>query len=59
MPSRCEDCGDLAPSYGTPTERKGRWCAGCGKSHGAVSLGKMCEDCGAKQASYGTPTERK
>jgi hypothetical protein len=36
MPSRCEDCGAKTASYGTPTERKRRWCAGCGKSHGAV-----------------------
>eukprot|EP01044_Picomonas_judraskeda_P015506 COSAG03_NODE_2608_length_2597_cov_7.244996_3_plen_300_part_00 len=47
---------------GTPTERKSRWCGGCGKAHGAISLTgakKMCEGCGAKRASFGTPTERK
>jgi ribosomal protein S27E len=57
----CEGCGAKQANFGTPTERKKRWCGGCGKAHGAISLlvAKMCEGCGAKQASFGTPTERK
>eukprot|EP01046_Picozoa_sp_COSAG06_P071222 COSAG06_NODE_20280_length_802_cov_0.665718_1_plen_226_part_10 len=34
----CEGCGAKQASFGTPTERKRRWCSGCGKSHGAISL---------------------
>ena len=60
MPNMCEGCGTKQASFGTPTERKARWCGGCGKAHDAINLtGKMCEGCGAKQASFGTPTERK
>ena len=56
----CEGCGAKQPGFGTPTERQKRWCGGCGKAHGAISLyAKMCEGCGAKQAHFGTPTERK
>eukprot|EP01044_Picomonas_judraskeda_P012842 COSAG03_NODE_1881_length_3396_cov_4.252047_3_plen_224_part_00 len=60
MPNMCEGCGTKQASFGTPTERKARWCGGCGKAHDAIHLtGKMCEGCGTKQASFGTPTERK
>ena len=56
----CEGCGAKNANFGTPTERKHRWCGGCGKAHGAIYLAtKMCEGCGAKQAGFGTPTERK
>ena len=52
----CEDCGSKAASFGTPTVRTKRWCAGCGKAHNAIRLTrqKMCEDCGNTRACYGT-----
>ena len=60
MTRMCEGCGAKRASFGTPTERKARWCGGCGKARGAINLAaKMCEGCGAKQATFGTPTERK
>ena len=35
----CEGCGAKKASFGTPLERKRRWCSGCGKlAHGAISL---------------------
>ena len=46
--------------------RKKRWCAPCGKPHGAVSLesqrktpqtSKKCESCGEKRAGYGLETD--
>ena len=57
----CEDCHGKQPSYGTPEERKNRWCSPCGKKRGAIRLIQqaMCEDCHGKQPSYGTPEERK
>ena len=55
----CEGCGAKKASFGTPSERKRRWCSGCSKAHGAINLNvKMCEGCGAKEANFGTPTER-
>ena len=40
MPQRerplCEGCGVKEATFGTPTERKRRWCGGCGKAHGAM-----------------------
>ena len=62
MPMMCEGCGAKAASFGTPTERKRRWCCSCGTAHGAVALSPcrtMCEGCGVKYASNGTATERK
>ena len=61
MSQLCEGCGTKQANFGTPTERKKRWCAACGKAHRAVNLKrqKMCEGCGTKQAGFGTPTERK
>ena len=63
MPQRerplCEGCGAQKPTFGTPTERVRRWCGGCGKAHGPISLAaRMCHGCGAKEAAFGTPTER-
>jgi hypothetical protein len=57
----CEDCGLKHASFGLPTDRKNRWCAGCAKVHaGAVDMcNKHCEDCGLKQAAFGLPTNRK
>eukprot|EP01046_Picozoa_sp_COSAG06_P046762 COSAG06_NODE_6674_length_2830_cov_6.665324_3_plen_326_part_01 len=57
----CEACGTKHASYGTPAERKRRWCGRCGKTHGAICLNAqtMCETCGATWPSCGTPTERK
>ena len=57
----CEGCGAKEATFGTPLERKRRWCRGCGKAPGAINLlnVKMCEGCGAKAASFGTPLERK
>jgi hypothetical protein len=56
----CEGCDKKFASFGTPTERKARWCGPCGKAHGAVlPYAKMCEACGVKHASYGDRTERK
>jgi hypothetical protein len=65
MPRMCEDCTKKQASFGTEVERKRRWCAPCGKAHGAISLlkkktplqkkraHKMCEDCTKKQARLG------
>ena len=40
----CETCGAKHASFGTPAERKKRWCGGCGTAHGAVNLvGRLCE----------------
>jgi len=36
----CEDCGLKQPGHGLASDGKRRWCAGCGKAHGAVSLQK-------------------
>ena len=63
MPQRerplCEGCGVKTAAFGTPTEREKRWCGGCGKAHGAITLvAKMCQGCGVKRATFGTPTER-
>jgi hypothetical protein len=56
----CEGCGAKEAIFGTPLERKRRWCSGCGKAPGAINLNvKMCEGCGAKEAIFGTPLERK
>ena len=33
-----EGCGIEQPSFGAPEDRKKRWCAGCGKAHGAIHL---------------------
>ena len=33
----CEGCGTKQAAFGTPTERKKRWCYECGKAHGAVN----------------------
>eukprot|EP01044_Picomonas_judraskeda_P024347 COSAG03_NODE_6679_length_1020_cov_11.213898_1_plen_162_part_00 len=56
----CEGCGAKEAIFGTPLERKRRWCRGCSKAPGAINLSvKMCEGCGAKQAIFGTPLERK
>ena len=55
----CEGFRAKEATFGTPLERKRRWCRGCSKAHGAINLSvKMCEGCGAKKASFGTPTER-
>ena len=61
MPKMCEKCKDKRAHFGTPTERKNRWCGPCGKAHGAVNIHaeQMCEGCKEKHASFGTPTERK
>eukprot|EP01046_Picozoa_sp_COSAG06_P036370 COSAG06_NODE_4003_length_4670_cov_882.870488_2_plen_742_part_00 len=61
MSQLCEGCGTKQANFGTPTERKKRWCAACGKAHRVVNLKrqKMCEGCGTKHAGFGTPTERK
>ena len=56
----CEGCGAKEAIFGTPSERKRRWCRGCSKAPGAINLSvKMCEGCGAKEATFGTPLERK
>ena len=56
----CEGCGAKEATFGTPLERKRRWCRGCSKAPGAINLSvKMCEGCGAKEASFGTLLERK
>ena len=31
----CEGCGLKCPGYGLASERKARWCAGCGAAGGA------------------------
>jgi hypothetical protein len=36
----CEDCGLKHPCYGLASDGKRRWCTGCGKVHGGVSLQK-------------------
>ena len=57
----CEDCKSKHPSYGTLAEKTRRWCAACGKTHGAVSLISIkhkCEDCN-KRPSYSMPGEWK
>ena len=57
----CEDCDSKQPSFGMDDEQKMRWCAGCAKAHGAVSLRKekQCEDCGLKRPTFGVAGERK
>ena len=52
---KCEDCKTKVPNFGTPEERKPRWCGVCSKTHpGAVNIrSKNCEDCASKQPSYG------
>ena len=49
---KCEDCGKVRATFGLPGERSKRWCAGCGKGHGAVRIQqhKMCEVCGLARA---------
>ena len=32
----CEGCGAKQTGFGTPMERKRRWCSRCGEEHGAV-----------------------
>ena len=56
----CEDCEKVQPTFGLPGERRKRWCAGCGRSNGAVSLSlqKVCEECRMVTASFGMPGER-
>ncbi len=34
----CEDCEVKHADYGLETERKNRWCSGCGEKYGAVSV---------------------
>eukprot|EP01050_Picozoa_sp_SAG11_P036998 SAG11_NODE_14366_length_614_cov_2.487379_1_plen_66_part_00 len=47
----CEECGSKLATYGLAAEKRRRWCAGCGKAHGAVDVAsKMCEECGSKHA---------
>ena len=58
----CEGCCLKVPKYGLASEGKARWCAGCGKAEGAVSLHKtknMCEGCGLKVPEYGLASEGK
>ena len=51
----CAGCGVVVASFGT-TERKARWCGGCGKAHGAINLSaKMCEASGTKRLRQGRP----
>ena len=45
----CEGCGLKVPSHGLESERKRRWCVGCGRAKGALCLRKYCEHCGLKQ----------
>eukprot|EP01043_Picozoa_sp_COSAG02_P118568 COSAG02_NODE_55165_length_292_cov_0.668394_1_plen_77_part_10 len=60
MSQLCEGCGTKQANFGTPTERKKRWCAACGKAHRVVNLKrqKMCEGCGTKHASFSTEAQR-
>jgi hypothetical protein len=58
----CEGCGLKLPNYGLASEGKMRWCAGCGKAEGAVSLQrarKICEGCGLHNPNYGLASEGK
>ena len=34
----CEDCKSKRAHFGTLTENQARWCATCGKNHGAVAV---------------------
>ena len=44
MKKMCECCQVKQAKFGLPSDRKKRWCGGCGKTHGAVDLAnKMCE----------------
>ena len=45
----CEGCGLKVPSHGLESERRRRWCVGCGRAKGALSLRRYCEHCGLKQ----------
>eukprot|EP01050_Picozoa_sp_SAG11_P012188 SAG11_NODE_1340_length_5165_cov_3.807146_5_plen_94_part_01 len=56
----CEGCGSKQATYALAGEKRQRWCAACGKAHGAVDVAnKMCEDCGSKWASYGLAGEKR
>ena len=54
---KCEDCGLKQANFGLPNEKKKRWCAPCGKPHGAqrTTSQKMCEKCKIRHANYGMP----
>jgi hypothetical protein len=56
----CEGCNDTVASFGIAGDRVKRWCASCGKAHGAVRLSarKMCEGCGYKLAHHGAAINR-
>ena len=41
MPKMCEGCKDKRASFGIAADEVKRWCASCGKEHGAVYLGEM------------------
>ena len=61
--ARGENCSKRA-NFGTATERKRRWCAGCGGAHAAIDLFAMrskkqlpVEAAGADVAAAGAPEE--
>jgi Zn finger protein HypA/HybF involved in hydrogenase expression len=55
MVMMCEGCIDKRATFGIAADRVMRWCASCGKEHGAVYLGerRMCEGCNDKRATFG------
>jgi hypothetical protein len=52
----CEGCGLKRPTYGLASEGKRRWCLGCGKAKGAVSLQRK-EKAAKKKAAKRPGTE--
>ena len=64
--AKCEVCNEKNANFGLLAENRKRWCAGCGRPRGAVSLrvekpknpklcedkSKLCEDCQEKPATF-------